>query len=209
MRTVLALVFFAFGSVAVLAQQPKPPVRVYVWTDKVGIEECVGYLTGKLDAKWLVASSKDASEIQVEIVGLESPGAVTIIGGTRAARGSQSSPSTRCFGSTALQRNWPARLATRRLLASKRPHADQARRRRRLRKEDQGLGQSEPQATSPRRDTEEVAARPPIAARRSTGTSGPGPRREFGYNRRALRASLSTLPEVRHASLARQPPRSV
>jgi hypothetical protein len=78
MRTVVAVVFFAFGSVAVFAQQPKPPIRVYVWTAKEGLEKCVGGLTEKLDPKWLVASSKDTSEIQVEIMSLESPGAVTI-----------------------------------------------------------------------------------------------------------------------------------
>jgi hypothetical protein len=77
MRTVVAVVFFAFASMAVFAQQPKPPVRVYVWTAKVGIDECVGDLTEKLDPKWLVASSKDTSEIQVEIVNIESPGGVT------------------------------------------------------------------------------------------------------------------------------------
>jgi hypothetical protein len=86
MRTVLALVFFAFGSVAVLAQQPKPPVRVYIWSGKAeagdlaqkDLEDSVRDLVGKLDPKWLVASSQDTSEIQLEIVNLESPGAVTI-----------------------------------------------------------------------------------------------------------------------------------
>jgi hypothetical protein len=77
MRTVLAVVFFAFGSVAVLAQQPKPPVRVYVWTAKT-IEESVSGLIGKLDRKWLVASPRDTSEIQIEITGFEVSGYVPI-----------------------------------------------------------------------------------------------------------------------------------
>jgi hypothetical protein len=68
------VVFFAIASVAVFAQQPKPPVRVYVWTAKVGIEEGVADLTEKLDPKWLVASSKDTSELQVEITQKEVPG---------------------------------------------------------------------------------------------------------------------------------------
>ena len=75
MRTVLALVFFAFASVAVLAQQPKPPVRVYIWTAKAEVadqaqklrEDSVRDLIAKLDPNWLVVSSQDASEMQVEI----------------------------------------------------------------------------------------------------------------------------------------------
>ena len=75
MRTALPVVFFAFASVAVLAQQPKPPVRVYIWTGKPEVadqaqklrEDSVRDLIAKLDAKWLIVSSQDTSEIQVEI----------------------------------------------------------------------------------------------------------------------------------------------
>ena len=86
MRTVLALVFFGCASVTILAQQPKSPVRGYIWSAKAeagdlaqqDLEDSVRDLVGKLDPKWLVASSQDTSEIQLEVVNLESPGAVTI-----------------------------------------------------------------------------------------------------------------------------------
>ncbi len=77
MRTSLLFVLFASVSAPLLAQEPRPPVRVYVWTAKVGIEESVSGLIGKLDEKWLVASPKDTSEIQVEITHFEVPGFVT------------------------------------------------------------------------------------------------------------------------------------
>jgi hypothetical protein len=43
-----------------------------------GLEKCVGGLTEKLDHKWLVASPRDTSEIQIEITGFEVSGYVPI-----------------------------------------------------------------------------------------------------------------------------------
>jgi hypothetical protein len=76
MRTSLLLVLFASVSAPALGQTPKPPVRVYIWTARAEVadqaqklrEDSVRDLIAKLDPKWLVVSSQDASEIQVEIL---------------------------------------------------------------------------------------------------------------------------------------------
>ena len=76
MRTSLVFVLLAGVAAPLHAQPPKPPVRVYIWTARAEVadqaqklrEDSVRDLIAKLDPKWLVVSSQDASEIQVEIL---------------------------------------------------------------------------------------------------------------------------------------------
>jgi hypothetical protein len=84
MRTSLLFVLLACVAAPLHAQPPKPPVRVYIWTARAEVadqeqklrEDSVRDLIAKLDRRWLVVSSQDASEIQVEITRSEQTGTV-------------------------------------------------------------------------------------------------------------------------------------